>query len=44
MSDQTVPANDILGGDDTENSMAPPSPDDLNMSPDDPSVMKKEKK
>ncbi|MFZ4435323.1 MAG: tetratricopeptide repeat protein [Flavobacterium psychrophilum] len=44
MPDQTVPANDILGGDDTENSMAPPSPDDLNMSPDDPSVMKKEKK
>lgn len=44
MPDQTVPPNDVLGGDDTENSMAPPAPTDLNMSPDDPSAMKKEKK
>lgn len=42
--DPTVPANDVLGGDDTETNMAPPDPNEMNMNPPDPSGMKKEKK
>lgn len=40
----TVPANDVLGGDDTENNMAPPDPNEMSTNPGDPSAMKKEKK
>jgi hypothetical protein len=41
---QTVPSNDVLGGDDTENNMAPPDPNEMSTNPGDPSAMKKEKK